>query len=1164
MICHCADMTAVTTYRLTDRYTADDGRVFLTGVQALARLPVEQLRLDRAAGLNTAAFVSGYPGSPLGTYDQEVARAARTVPDLPIVCRPGVNEELGVAAVMGTQLAAEQSDFNRDGVLGIWYGKAPGLDRASDAMRHAVFAGTSRFGGALALVGDDPAAKSSTLPTSSDATIYDLHMPIFYPGDVQEVVDLGRHAVMLSRLSGLWTALKIVTPVADGSGTIDLGLGRVQPVTPDLSIPGDPDGAIYVPRPTGRLLTPYTLEIEKDFRTIRSVIAERYASANKLNRATADPPDAWMGLVASGYTYHELLEALRRLGLPSIREIESAGIRLLQVQMPLSIDPANIRHFARGLDEVLVVEEKNPTLEWLVKDALYGSVHQPRVVGKFHEDGRVLMRNYGILDAGAIIDGLRERLAPRVESRLAPPPEPIREKKLIPLGVQRTPYFCSGCPHNRSTKVPEGSLIGAGIGCHGMILLMDEDKVGQSGGIGAMGAEGVQWIGMSPFVDRDHFFQNLGDGTFFHSGQLAVQASIAAGVNTTYKLLYNGTVAMTGGQNAEGSVGVSDIVTILVAHGVAQVLITTDDVERYKGVTLPSGPAGRTSVWTRDRILEAQEHLSTVKGVTVLIHDQACAAQTRRERKRGLVSTPTHRVVINHRICEACGDCGEISNCLSVQPIETPLGIKTTIDQSTCNVDLSCLEGDCPSFMTVEVGDPTTATRVPGAVPELATPELAVDQNSLDLRMVGIGGTGVVTASQIIATAAMLDGFDVRGLDQTGLSQKAGQVTGDLRLRRGGPPPSNLIGERGADVILGFDLLASATDRSLQVADPARTILVAASTETPTGGMVGHPEIAYPDLSELEARARSRTRYELNRFADAGAITDGLFGNTATANTFLIGVATQAGVLPVSPDTIEQAIELNGVAVDANLAAFAHGRWWVVDPAAVHARARIATTAVPTVEGPPLSAKLQRRVDRTAAENRDVVGMLAADLVAYQNASYAHRFLDLVEKAGRHDSAELEQAVARGFHKLLAYKDEYEVARLLIGPEAKEAARAVGGDRAKVAWRLHPPMLKAIGMSDKIEIPTRIGVPAMMALARGKRLRGTRFDPFGRAEVRIVERAMIDEFETSMARMLSRLDAGEVDLAEVMRVACLPLEVRGYEDLKLRRAASFRAELAAL
>ncbi len=1154
-------MTAVTNYNLTDRYTRDEGRVFLTGIQALARLPVEQLRIDRANGLNTAAFVSGYPGSPLGGYDQEVARAARAVPDLPIVCRPGVNEELGAAAVMGSQLAAEQPDFIYDGVLGIWYGKAPGLDRASDALRHAVFAGTSRHGGAIALVGDDPNAKSSTLPSSSDAAIYDLHMPIFYPGDVQEVVDLGRHAVALSRLCGLWSSMKIVTAVADGSGTIDLGFERVVPLVPDLTIPGDPSGAQYVPHPTGKLLTPYTLEIEREFREVRMIIAQRYATANQLNRVTVDPPDAWIGMVASGYTYHELLEALRRLGLDSLEEIGRAGIRLIQMQMPLSIDPVNIRRFARGLDEVVVVEEKNPTLEWLVTNALYGSEHQPRVVGKQHDDGRPLMRDFGILDADAMIEGLRERLSARLADRLAPPPPPIRDRQLIPVNVQRTPYFCSGCPHNRSTKVPEGSLIGAGIGCHGMVLLMDEDKVGESAGVGAMGAEGVQWIGMAPFVDRNHFLQNLGDGTFFHSGQLAIQASIAAGVNSTYKLLYNGTVAMTGGQDAQGSVGVPEIATILYAHGVKEVLITADDVERYKGVSLPDGPGGRTKVWSRDRIVEAQEYLSTVPGVTVLIHDQACAAQTRRLRKRGKLATPGFRVVINHRICEACGDCGEVSNCLSVQPVDTPLGIKTTIDQTTCNFDFSCMEGDCPSFMTVEVPETTGTAHRPDAVGELPDPPTVVDPTSVDIRMVGIGGTGVVTASQVVATAAMLDGWDVRGLDQTGLSQKAGQVTGDLRLRRNGAAPSNLIGERGADVILGFDLLAATSDRSLAVADPDRTIMIASSTETPTGSMVGHPEIAYPAESVLEQRAAQRTRSEHNRFVNAGAITEGLLGSAATANIFLIGVAVQAGALPVPASLLEEAIELNGVAVEANIAAFRHGRLWIVDPDLVLQRADITVAAAPEVITEPLPGRLRRRVDALPPELGGVLEMLTADLIAYQNAAYAARFLDLVERAAGHGDLELTEAVARGYHKLLAYKDEYEVARLLIGPEARAAAEAVGGEDPKVTWRLHPPMLKAIGMEDKIQIPTSVGVPVMKALAKGKRLRGTRLDPFGRAEVRVVERAMIEEYAAAIGAVLADLTNGRLDVAEARRIAALPMEVRGYEDLKLRRAATFRAEL---
>ena len=1146
---------AVIDYALTDRYLKDSGRVFLTGVQALARIPVEQLRADRRNGLNTAAFVSGYPGSPLGGFDQEAARAAKLADDLPIICEPGVNEELGATAVMGSQLAATQPDFRYDGVLGLWYGKAPGLDRAGDALRHAAFAGTSRHGGALALVGDDPAAKSSTLPSSSDATIYDLHMPLFYPGDVQETIDLARHAVALSRMTGTWTAMKIVAAVADGSGTVDLAADGVDIVTPDLSIPGDPSGRIYEPTPNGNLLTPTTLELERDFRDIRLILAQRYASANRLNHTTADPSDAWIGLVASGYTYHELLEALRRLGLPSLADIEAAGIRILQMQMPLSIDPANIRRFAQGLDEIVIVEEKNPTLEWLVKDALYGGPDQPRVVGKKHEDGRVLMRDHGILDAGAIVDGLRERLSARIADRLAPVTPPKREKQLIPLSVDRSPYFCSGCPHNRSTKVPDGALVGAGIGCHGMVLLMEEDKVGESAGITAMGGEGVQFIGMAPFVDREHFIQNLGDGTFFHSGQLAIQASIAAGVNTTYKLLYNGTVAMTGGQDAVGGMGVPEIATALLAHGVRQVLITTEDLDRYDGVDLPHGPTGRTEVWDRTRMIEAQEHLATVPGVTVLIHDQACAAQARRLRKRGEIETPPVRVAINHRICEACGDCGEVSNCLSVQPIDTPLGVKTTIDQSSCNVDYSCLEGDCPSFVAI-TPKPGKAKKRGAVTPATGLPDpvLVVPSDHFDLRMVGIGGTGVVTVAQVVATAAMLDGLHVRGLDQTGLSQKAGRVTGDLRITAGAPAPSNLIGDEGADVILAFDLLAAAGPATLAAGDPTRTVLVGSVSETPTGSMIGRPDRSYPELDDLRARVTTSTDVERNRYVDAAALTEQLLGSTAAANIFLLGFAYQQGCLPIAGTAIEEAIRLNGVAVDANLAAFAAGRSEAVSPGTGATRA-----GGPEVSVPDLPAPLASR----ATALGDAVALRAADLLAYQNAAYAERYLDLVERVAEIGDDTLTEAVAVSHHQLLAYKDEYEVARLLTGPEAAATIDAVGGAGAKASWKLHPPVFKALGMNRKIAIRTTVGSPAMKLLARGKRLRGTKLDPFGRAEVRKVERELIETFESSIETVLTRLAAGSMTAGEAAAIATLPQAVRGYEDRKLERAATYRADLAA-
>ena len=549
-------------YRLSDRYLADEGRVFMTGSQALSRLPIEQLRADRANGLHTAAFASGYPGSPLGGIDGDFARAAKAEPELPFVVSPGVNEELAATAVMGTQLVGDQPDAHYDGVLGLWYGKAQGLDRSCDALRHGVFGGASRHGGAIVLVGDDPGAKSSVVPSSSDLALLDLHLPCFYPADVQDVVDLGRHAVAMSRATGLWTAMKIVAPVADGSGTVDVHTHRTDIVIPDMHIDGAPDFHV----PDMKLLPPNNMEVEYDIRTTRTERAFRYIAANRLNRIVVDPgPDAWIGLAATGHTFSELRESLRRLGLVTDEQIADAGIRLYHIRLPLPFDIATTREFAQGLEELVVVEEKDPTLELFVKDALYDTRNGPHVVGKRDEQGEPLMPNHGPLYADTITPALRRRLERRLGDRLAPPPPPQRERTLIPLSVERAPYFCSGCPHNWGTKVPEGDvLIGGGVGCHTMAITMPEEKVGNMVGVTQMGGEGAQWTGMAPFVEREHFIQNIGDGTFFHSGQLAVQAAVAAGTNITYKLLYNGTVAMTGGQDAVGDLDVPTIASVLI------------------------------------------------------------------------------------------------------------------------------------------------------------------------------------------------------------------------------------------------------------------------------------------------------------------------------------------------------------------------------------------------------------------------------------------------------------------------------------------------------------------------------------------------------------------------------------------------------------------------
>jgi indolepyruvate ferredoxin oxidoreductase len=1133
-------------YELADRTRLETGRVFLSGVQAIARLPGDQLRLDRRRGLTTAAFVSGYQGSPVASFGDEVARAAASLPDLPIVWRPGVNEELAATAVMGSQLAVTLDDCRYDGVLGIWYGKAPGLDRAGDAIRHAVFAGTAHRGGVVAVVGDDPAAKSSTLPSSSDATLVDLHVPMLFPGDVQEALDLARHAVALSRASGMWAGLKLVTPVADGTGTVDVSPDRVDPVIPLAERPG---GAPFVPFPNGRLLTPTTLEMEREFVELRSEVAREYGVVNGLNRMTVRTGHDWIGIVASGHTYHEVREALALLGLRTDDALRDAGVRLFQLLMPVPIDPRQLREFADGLAEVVVVEEKNPTLERLVRDALYDAAVRPLVSGRRDPAGEPLVRGYGALDADSLVEPLRRRLATRLADRLAPAPLAPTVRPRIPLAVARTPHYCSGCPHNLSTRTDPETLVGGGIGCHAMVALMEPERIGHVVGLTAMGGEGAQWIGMSPFVTRDHLVQNLGDGTFFHSGSLAVRAAVASGVHLTYKLLVNGTVAMTGGQDAAGAMPVPDIVRLLLLEGVRRVIVTTDDLDRYAPGELPDS----VEVWDRTRLAEAERVLAETPGVTVLLHDQACAAEVRRARSRGRAPTPGFRVVIDERVCEGCGDCGDVSNCLSVQPIDTPFGRKTAIHQTSCNLDLSCLRGDCPSFVTVTVDpdaerapSPSRTAALEVTVDDLPDPVPVVDTDTCSIRMSGIGGTGVVTISQILGTAAMLDGATVRGLDQTGLSQKAGPVVSDLRLTRGEAAASNHTPAGGIDCFLAFDLLVAAGDTHRAGASPGRTVVVAATDAVPTGHMVTHPDEAFPALEELRARLDEVSRPTDNRYVDAGRIAEGLFGATTTVNVLLAGVAVQSGAIPVRPELVERAIELNGVAVASNRAAFRWGRRWAVDPTAVHRAAGLTAASAPET--------LEALVDR-----------LADDLRGHSSGAAARRYREVVasaaaaEDAVDPDSTAFRRAVAVHLHRLMAYKDEYEVARLLLLPEARARYEHVGGAGTRVTHHLHPPVLRAVGMRRKLRL-RRSARPLLRVLRLGRPLRGTPLDPFGYAEVRRVERAMIPEYITAVDRLAAGLTAER--LGEATEIASLPDRVRGYESLKLRRAAEYREELA--
>ena len=1156
-------------YRLEDWITKDRGEVFFTGVQALARLPVEQLRVDRAAGHNTAAFASGYPGSPLGGLDMELARAARLASDLPIVLRPALNEELGVSAVMGSQLASTRPDARYDGVVGLWYGKAPGFDRASDALRHAVFTGTSPLGGAVAIVGDDPAAKSSTIPSSSDATMIDLHLPILYPADVSEALDLGRHAIALSRASGLWVGLKIVSAVADGSGTIRLDPDRVRPIMPTI------DGETYQCRPDALLLSAHSLEIEQQLRGVRTDVAIAYGVVNELNRVTVPAPSAWLGVIASGLTYLEALDAFRRLGLDEAG-LTSAGVRVLQMRMPIPFDPSVVRAFASGLEEVMVIEEMNPSLERLVRDALYGTPNQPLVTGKLDRAGRPQMPGFGPLLADRMVGPLRAALEHRLGERLVPP-SPPRERVLLSLHDSRSPAFCSGCPHNRSTRVPEGTLVGAGIGCHTMALLGSDGRAGEIVCVAAMGNEGAPWIGMSEFVDTAHFTQNLGDGTFFHSGQLAIQAAVDAGVDITFKLLLNGSVAMTGGQRPTGQRGLGDICRMLQAQGVARIIVTTDDTHRHPRHEIPSG----VEVWDRNRLAEAHNLLAAIPGVTVLIHDQPCAAELRRDRRRNPDAVLPSRVLINDRICEGCGDCAERSGCLSVQPYDTPLGRRTRIDQATCNLDQSCLDGDCPSFLAVEpaphrwwhrnarfTGTAALATSPSVRAPS-GTPAPMARAGSAKVRLVGVGGTGVVTAAQIVATAALLDGIEVHGLDQTGLSQKAGPVMSDLVFESpdhgaGG----SQIGEGQADGLIALDAIVAATEASLAAASTGRTRLVGSSSFTPTLTMILHPERATDDPLDTRRRIEDACRPGA-AWVDAAAVAERLVGAPATANLVVVGMAVQAGILPVSPDSIAQAIELNRVSIDANQAAFDWGRVAIADPEAVHRE--LARRPLPGerrgAAAADLPAALRARLASLGAAGADdelvaAVAVRLTELVGFDGERLAAEYLDLVvrtaaaEQAVAESSSALVRAVALELYRVLAYKDEYEVARLLVDPVTLAAAASLVEGPAKITWRLHPPLLRALGMDRKIAVGTW-AAPGLALLSRGKRLRGTPWDPFGHTRVRRAERELADEYRLAIEEVIAGLTPKR--LAVAIEIASLPAAVRGYEERKLEGIKRFHA-----
>jgi len=1159
--------------RLEDRYTADSGQVQMTGVQALARLPLNILRSDQAGGLKTAVFISGYEGSPLGGYDLELGRHAKLLASYDLVFQPGVNEELAATSVQGTQLAAGLADARVEGVTGFWYGKSPGLDRASDALRHANLIGTHPKGGAVAFVGDDPAAKSSTVPGASEFLLADLGMPVLYPADPQDVLDLGAHAVAMSRLSGLWVALKIATAVADGSGTVEISSDRVEPQLPPVMF----EGQKWEHRLTARMLQPALSEMERSREGIRADAARAYARANRLNRSETFGRNASIGIVAAGRTYLDMRQALRALGLDDA-ELAARGVRLLRLAMVHPLVASEIEEFADGLAEIIVVEEKRPFIESALKAILYGVKDAPTITGKTDRQGAKLFPVDGELDADLIASGLAIRLGRRPEftTVTAWQAEQARRRPVTPLPlVSRTPYFCSGCPHNSSTKVPAGSLVGGGIGCHALVLLMEPEAVGDVVGLTQMGGEGAQWIGMAPFMrTRRHLLQNIGDGTFHHSGSLAVRAAVASGVNVTYKLLYNSAVAMTGGQQATGAMSVPALTRMLTAEGVRRIVITTAEPKRYRR----AGLAPTAEVWHRDRVVEAQEVLSQVEGVTVLIHDQECATELRRKRKRGLAPDPAERVMINQRVCEGCGDCGEKSNCLSVQPVDTEFGRKTVIDQSSCNKDYSCLKGDCPSFLTVIPRTKEPRTKEPGTkpgagratAPALASDAIADPPLRFDIaaaphttRITGVGGTGVVTLSQILSAAGRIAGREVRSLDQTGLAQKGGAVISDVKISAAEIEQSNKAAAGECDLYLGCDLLVAADAKNLAVADPKTTIAVVSTTKVPTGKMIVDKTVPFPDVDATADRIRSATRGSEAVFVDARGLSVTLLGTDQFANMLLAGVAFQSGALPLPAWAIEQAIELNGVQVEPNVQAFRRGRQRVADPAAfaqaVAARRATAPARPPTEPERTLIASVGAA---PGSELHRIVTVRIPDLIDYQNVDYARRYADLVARVREAEDrsvapkSELSEAVAEFGYKLMAYKDEYEVARLLTDPQAEAALRAEFGAGARVSYRLHPPLLRALGMKRKLKLGPWFR-PAFRLLRAGKIVRGTRLDPFGYTQVRRVERELIDEYTATIEDLAGQLSPETYQRA--VEIARLPDLVRGYENIKLANVARYRA-----
>ncbi len=1138
---------ALASVELDDKYTLAAGRIYLSGIQALVRLPMMQVRRDRAAGLDTGGFISGYRGSPVGGYDEALWKAERLLAEHRIRFQPGLNEDLAATAVWGSQQVNMYPDAKVDGVCGIWYGKGPGVDRSMDVIKHANMAGTSPHGGVLLVAGDDHAAQSSTLPHQSDQLLAGAMLPILNPANVQDYLDMGLYGFALSRYSGCWVAFKAIAETIESSASVDVDPSRVQLVTPDLELP--PGGLnIRWPDPGA--------EAEQRMHGPKMAAVAAFARANPIDHTILDASDARFGILAAGKAYLDVRQALADLGIDHARA-RQLGIRLRKLGLTWPIEEQGAREFAHGLRDVLVVEEKQAFVEMQLQRVLYNlPTGRPSVVGKRDESGAVLLRSEGDLSPLLAARAIVARLA-----RLGLADESIRERldrlegferRLQSLAlptVQRAPFFCSGCPHNTSTKLPDGSRGMAGIGCHIMVMWQPARRTST---FSAMGGEGAAWIGQAPFAGDDHVFQNLGDGTYAHSGLLAIRAAVAAGVNITYKILYNDAVAMTGGQPAEGSFTVPQIANQVWHEGAKRVTIVTDEPDKYASVSdLPPG----TRVHHRRELDAVQRELREVEGLTVLIYDQTCAAEKRRRRKRGEFPDPPRRVFINDAVCEDCGDCSVQSNCISVKSFQTELGRKRYIDQSSCNKDFSCIEGFCPSFVTIEGGALRRPRRsVSPARPQadLPTPATAPLDAPFNLLVTGIGGTGVLTVGALLGMAAHLEGKACSVLDNTGAAQKNGAVTSHVRIA---PASDVLFGQRiaggGTDLLLACDMVVAASGPVLATVDPHRTRAVVNTRLEPTSANVLDPDLVVePDsITTAIATAVGPGRAD---FIEATRFATELMGDSIATNLFMVGYALQKGLLPLGLASIRRAIELNGVAVEANMATLDWGRLAAHDPDTVRQAAGIIAPTQAAAPPPSLSELVERR---------------AAMLVDYQDAAYAQRYRRLVEEVAQAerrlapDAGELTEAVARNLYKLMAYKDEYEVARLYTDGRFLEKVRTTFEGDFRLNFHLAPPAFSRRDAATGHLVKRSYGpwmLRAMGLLARMKGLRGTVFDPFGRTEERRIERRLVDEYEQDLRGLLPGLDIGRLPVA--IRLARLPEKIRGYGHVKEDRIVAAQRE----